>query len=261
MAGEQTLVQVVPPDSLIARRSQTGRNYWIATDHNNVEWRIWDAQLALLYTTLYGQNAIWGVRIAPAKDPKFGMNYELKSLAAVNGNVAQGVQAQMPGQPQLPQPEDAYGQGAPQPIVQQPSPLPIVTPQTPVLPSPPSQTLGQGGSFSDADITRMARSTAVEAVSRLMMVAADEFKTGEGKLDWTKLYAAAEALSKFITHRSHQGWEPGVELAPSVNREQQVIAEVEAQFPGAVVQGMPEVPEDSSPASAENADGGEIDWQ
>lgn len=262
MADEQTLVQVVPPDSLIGKRSQQGRNYWKATDPNGTVWTIWDAQLALLYTQLYGQQALWHVRISPASDPRYGMNYELRSLQAVNGggNIQQGTVAQIPATPGggvvgLPQAQ-------PSPQLPQASPQPSVSaPGIAQLPSPPQQTLGQGGNFSDSDIIRMARSTAIEAVSRFALVFPDEFKNSQGVLDWAKLYIAAESLAKFVTHRRHEGWIPGVELAPNVTNEERVIAEVNAEFPGAVTKGLPEVPEDADIGSAENATGGEVDWE
>jgi hypothetical protein len=199
--------------------------------------------------------------VAPAADPRYGMNYDLKSISAINGSIQQGVAAAAPSVA----PDVALAQSLGQLPVQQ---VPQASPQPAAaaaaaagVPQPPSQTLGQGGNFSDSDILRMARSTAVEAVSRFAIVFPDEFKDAKGGIDWGKLYLAAEALAKFITHRQHQGWTPGVEIAPKPPiSEQDLIAEVNAEFPGALTKGMPE-PGEPSDASAENADGGEIDWQ
>lgn len=260
---ESTFVAVVPPDSLVGKRSKDGqRNYWKATDPNGTTWTIWDAQLALQYTTLVGQQALWSGKISPASDPRYGMNYELRALQALNGGqVQQGTVAATQAGDQssvLPQPA-----GLPQPTgLPQPAPAPQAppTPQASQLPSPPSQTLGQGGTFSDSDILRMARSTSIEAVSRLAIVIPDDFKDADGRFDWSRFYLAAESMAKFITLRKHEGWVPNVELDPGVSNEERVIAEVNAEFPGAVTKGLPDLPEDPDVASAENAVGDEVPW-
>jgi hypothetical protein len=165
---------------------------------------------------------------------------------------------------------------APQPSPAQMFPtVPQQAPQIPAAPTaapqvgvnPMQKTMGQGGNMSDADLTRMARSSAITAVMGAAFTPED-FRDAEENVDWMRVYAAAEAVTKFILSRQHQGWQPGVELeAPErpqgSSNEQQVLAEVQAQFgDGLVSQGFaePQEPLPVAEASSEKAEGGEFPW-
>jgi hypothetical protein len=253
------------------RLSQGGRNYWKITDDTNFEWTSWEPNVATTANQLVqGGLTQMLVRIAPAKDPAYGMNYTLRQIAPApagaqptpaGAEMQQAAQIQATPQP-VPQPAQMMPlmQQTPQ---QQPTNVPL-QPQG-ALPSGPIRTLGQGGNFSDADITRMARSTAVEAATQLAIAFKPDFSGPEEEFDWMKFWLCAEALSKHIVHRAHEGWVPGQELeAPEKpSNEQQVLAEVQAQFgEGLVTQGLPEPPEPLpvAEASADNAGGGEVEW-
>lgn len=260
------------------RLSQNGRNFWKVTDDAGVEWTSWEANVATAANQLVQRGlAQMLVRVAPARDPQFGMNYTLKQVAAAPAGAQPtppGAEMQQPMQPQMPLaspvPMPMQQPGAPgvpaQPpgYAQSPPPPPQTQPQG-GLPSGPVRTLGQGGNFSDADITRMARSVAIEATATLATAFRPDFSGPEEEFDWMKFWLAAEAISKFITHRRHEGWTPGVELdapdKPAGN--QKVLAEVQAQFSeGLVSEGFAEPPEPLpvAEASADNAEGGEVPW-
>jgi hypothetical protein len=236
------------------RQSQNGRTYWRVSDDTQQQWTTWEANTATAALNLQGQLTQMRVRIAPASDPQYGMNLTLKAIqAAPPGSTPTPSGQEM----QMAQQMQAMPQQAPSP--QQMMPLQPVGNQQPTaqLPAPPVKTLGQGGNLSDADITRMARSTAIEAVVGAAFHP-DDFRDEEENLDWTRVYAAAEAVSKFILQRSHQGWIPGVEIESPKEGEQQVLAEVQAQFGEGLVEEPNPVP--VAQASADNANGGDVDW-
>lgn len=245
--------------------SQAGRSYWRITDDTGVEWTTWTANVATAAGNIQaGQLATMQVRIAPAQDPQYGMNFTLKAI----GPAPQGAQPTPAGQ-EMQQAEQMQAMPQATPTPQQMMPTVQQVPQQqPTAMAPavqsPVKTLGQGGNFSDADLTRMARSTAIEAVVGAAFVPAD-FRDEEENVDWMRVYAAAEAISKFILQRAHQGWIPGLELdAPDKpSNEQQVLAEVQAQLgDGLVDQGFAENP-DTLPmaeASSDNAEGGDVAW-
>jgi len=262
--------------SVEVRQAQNGRTYWVVTDDTNQEWKCWDPNAAVAANNSAGTGQLMqlGVRVAPARDPQYGMNYSLRSCSLAPMGVAptpagaehQQAQAmpgptqQLPGIPQ-PQPIGQLQPQAPMPNVPMPQQQPM--PQAQVLPAAgPQKTMGQGGNFSDLDILRMARSTSVEAAAALAAAFPPDFSNEEGNFDWLRFWLAAEAIQKHITHRAHEGWIPGQEMnarGDGASNEQQVLAEVHAQFPGTVEvpvapQGVP------AQASAENAEGGDIDW-
>ena len=242
------------PDQMITRgvavggvqpmQASTGRNYWVVTDDQGQEWRCFDAATAMAANGLQGQMALMKVAITPAKDPQFGMNYYLRAISAAPDGAqptgpqplmqpmqqpTQPAQMMMPTQPQMTPITPPTGQQLPQ------------MPQSQALPEgmpenlrPPVKTMGQGGNMTDADLTRMARSTAISAV----IAAAfrfEDFRDEELNADWERIYAVAEAATKFILFRRHEGWQPGEEITPSSN-EQAVLAEVHDQFPGTTEQ-------------------------
>jgi len=257
------------------RQSQNNRSYWKVRDDTNFEWTCWEPNAAVAANNAAGTGMLMqlGVRISQARDPQYGINYSLRACSPAPmgatptpAGAEQQVQLQpqqMPGfQPQqvpgyMPMPTQAMPAQA-----QMPQTQPMPQPSGP-LPSGPAKTMGQGGNFSDADITRMARSTASEAATQLAVAFAPDFSDPEGNFDWQRFWLAAEAISKFITHRAHEGWVPGVEMAApgraeSLAHEQQILAEVQA-LPGTVE--VPVTPEYTpGQASAENAEGGDIDW-
>ncbi len=265
------------PDQQVVRQvaavqpysAQSGKSYWGVTDDQGQEWKVWEASVAMQAQQLLGQMALMTVRISPAKDPTFGMNYVLKAIGPAQAGaqptampLAQPVQMEM--QPQMPMQQP---QAMPQ--------MPMTMPLQPVMPAmsmpvdmpevlrPPIKTLGQGGTMSDADITRMARSTAINAVVGVAFTYEDFRDEDTGTADWAAIYAAAEACSKFILFRRHEGWTPGREIAPHTTAEQEVMAEVQAEFPEGLVElpMMPTQPEvNPTQASAEQAQGGEVGW-
>jgi len=259
MAGEQQLTQRVPT-GLVADRTSTGKAFWKLTADDGVEWRIWEPAIAHKASALAGQMAVWTVRVSPARDPRYGYNYAIVDLNGTLDGVATTpmtpmAPAQLPGM-------------APAPFAGVPVPPPGVAPQVPMMPGgptglpvPPAQpqkTMGQGGQFSDSDILRMSRSAAVGAVVSVAFMPED-FRDEENQLDWSRVYLAAEAIAKFITHRRHQGWTPGVEIENPAP-EQTLLSELQQTFgEGAVVQGIPE-PEPPEMASAEHAGGGSVSW-
>ena len=245
------------------RQAQNGRTYYKVSDDTGLEWTCWDANVAITANSLIGQGLMqMKVRISPARDPQYGLNYSLLAVAPAPA----GAQPTPPGQEQT---GEMVQPATPQ--IPQMTPMPTIgtpmmptTPQVP-LPGPPPKTMGQGGSFSDADLTRMARSTAIEAAAQLATAFPPDFSNEESNFDWMKFWSAAEALHKFILSRSHQGWTPGVELeAPERPGDgRQVLAEVEAQFgEGLVSEGFAETPEPVpvAEASADNAQGPEVGW-
>jgi hypothetical protein len=252
------------------RQAQNGRTYYKVSDDTGLEWTCWDANVAITANSLVNQGLMqWKVRISPARDPQYGLNYSLLAIAPA----PPGSQPTPPGQeqsgemvqPQMPQPMPQM-----MPLLPQATPQQIAQQAQAPLPGPPAKTMGQGGSYSDADLTRMARSTAIEAAASLAIAFPKDFSdpegtVGERSFDWMKFWSAAEALHKFILQRSHQGWVPGIELeAPErPSGSQQVLAEVEAQFgEGLVQEGFAEAPEavPVADASADNASGGEVGW-
>jgi len=258
-----------------ARTSQNQRNYWIVTDDTGQEWRCWEPNAAVACNNVAGTGQLMqlGVRVAPARDPQYGMNYSLRSAALAPMGVqptpagAEHQQAQ-----QMPGPAQQMPGMQPMPMggaAIQPTQMNVPTAITPgyptqqPMPQPqagPVKTMGQGGNFSDLDILRMARSTSVEAAARLAAAFPPDFSNEEGNFDWLRFWLAAEAIQKHITHRAHEGWIPGQEMnARGSTNEQQVLAEVQA-LPGTVE--VPMAPTQiPMGASAENADGGEIDWE
>ena len=272
--AELTIFRAIAPGGVETLQAQNGRTYWKITDDTGQQWTCWDPNTAVQANVFPpGQLTQMKVRIAPARDPQYGVNYSLIAIAPAppgSSPTPAGMEQQQPALPMQPmqmggaaiQPTQMNVPTAITPGYPTQQPVPMTQPQGP-LPSPPIKTLGQGGNFSDADITRMARSTAVEAATGLAQAFAPDFSDPEGNFDWMRFWLAAEAIAKHIVQRAHEGWVPGVEMdAPrrpeSLSNEQQVLAEVQA-LPGTVEvpvapQGVP------AQASAEHADGGEIDW-
>jgi hypothetical protein len=277
---ELQIIRSIPPGGVQTLQSQRGRTYWRITDSTGKEWSCFTANVAMAAANIPpGTPAQMTVRVTARQDGQ-GMNYNLQGIAPAMPGQPETPAGQedgamsFPGMPQpnpgLPQqlfPQQGFQQqgfaGAAQPQI--PGAVQTPFPQMPAggaqLPPPPQRTLGQGGTFTDADLARMARSTAVEAVTRLAASPdfAPEFRDEENNWDWQRFYLAAEALSKFITHRAHEGWVPGQQIS-APDREQEVLAEIQNTFPGTTQLGMPEVG-DPLASQAENAGGGEADWE
>jgi len=266
MADQQIVRQVAAVQPLV---SGGGKNYWVVTDDQGQEWKVWEPSVAMAAQQLFGQMALMTVRIAPARDPQFGMNYVLKAIApAMDGMqpsppipLAQGP-VQQPAQMGLPSPQISSGGMQMMPT----GPIPTTQSLPPNMPEnlrPPVKTMGQGGQFSDADLTRMARTSAIAAAVGVAFSPEDFRDEEEGTLDWEAVYAVAEAMTKFILFRKHEGWSPGTEINPSnpavvpLSHEQQIEQEVYEQFPGTVEVPLPGMAPQSS---AEQATGGEVGW-
>lgn len=250
--ADQVLIRGVAVGGVQPMQAATGRNYWTVTDDQGQDWKVWDAQTAMQANGLQGQMTAMTVRIAPSKNPEFGMNYTLKAIAPAPA----GAQPSPPIPLAQGQPQPIPMQGM-QPIPQQMPTAQAVPQQMPEVLRPPVKTLGQGGTYTDADITRMARSTAIDAVVNVAFHYEDFRDDDTGEVSWEAIYAAAEAVTKFVLFRKHEGWEPGKEITPTAN-EQNVMAEVNAQFgEGTIQQGLPEL---QPQAQAQDADGGDVGW-
>ena len=260
--ADQIIVRVIA--GVVPMPTSTGRNRWIVSDDQGQEWTCWEPNVAMMASQLVGQLAQMQVRIAPARDPQYGMNYSLKGIqAAPPGSQPTGpLPLMQPGQQQMngpgmggfqPQPVPFAGMGPTPGMGMQPPQMPM--PQMPQAMQMPQKTLGQGGQFSDADLLRMARSTAIDAVIGVAFTS-DDFRDDNGDVDWERLYAVAEAASKFITHRKHEGWTPGVEINPRDN-EAAVMAEVHAQFPGTEQLPQPQMPQPAAMGDDDN----DVPWE
>jgi hypothetical protein len=270
---ELTIVRAIAPNGVETLTTQAGRPFWKVTDTTGQQWSVFgNSQPAVDASNMPpGTLALMRVKIAPSRDGRF-MNHNLVGLAAAPAGsqetspqqLEQAINnAQFAPQAQpsfgMPQPGQSQGFGQ-QPSLGAPLGQQNGPPQQQQYTAPAPKTLGQGGSLSDADILRMGRSTAIAAVAAIALTA-DDFRDDQGELDWRRVYEAAEAVSQFITHRQHKGW--GLQEVQRPSNEQQVLAEVNAQFgAGTVTQGLPQAPEPvaADVASAESAEGGDVPW-
>jgi hypothetical protein len=151
-------------------------------------------------------------------------------------------------------------------VMPTPQAIPMAPAAVPQVMSPSVKTMGQGGNLSDADLTRIARSTAIDAVVGVAFTSDDFRDSDNGELDWEAGYTATEAITKFILFRQHRGWDLSKEIVPPAlvaplsaeqQNEQMIMAEIQDEFPEFTeVQPTPISPN----ASAAEAQGPEVGW-
>lgn len=252
VAVDQLYVAHVAVNGVRSNPTRQNKPRWQITDSNGTEWTTWDSSVALAAGNLQGQLAMMTVEVSPWER---GMNYTLKNIApAPVGSQPSPPLGGAPAPAQVPQ-QAHVTQFAPPSNGQVPVSDAALTAAG--VQAAPGKSYGQGGTFTDADVERMSRSTAAEAAIKSASVYNED-----GSLDFEKFYQLAEAISKFILRRRHVGLDQKDIRGPNATG-QQIVAEVNAAMGAETVQVGAPAPPQIAPQETAQADPsaqGALEW-